>query len=67
MSKFTNQEKADEVRREVGYRQRVYARLVSEGKMHYTEQQRRIGIMQAILDDYQKLDAADRPDLFGGQ
>ncbi len=67
MSRFSNKEKGDEVRREISYRERVYGRLVGEGRMHHAEKERRIGIMKDILSDYELLDSLDRPDLFGGK
>jgi hypothetical protein len=67
MSMFSNKEKADEVRREITYREWVYGRLVADGRMHLAEKQRRIGIMKDILSDYERLDSLDRPDLFGGK
>lgn len=55
---FTNQQKRDAVLREVKYRKRVYARLVSDGRMTQAKADEQIAIMQAIADDYHE------PDLF---
>lgn len=42
-------EMVNEVEREIGYRQGVYGRLVSSGKMNPVEADRRILVMQAVL------------------
>ena len=55
---FTNQQKRDAELREVKYRKRVYARLVSDGRMTQAKADEQIAIMQAIADDYHE------PDLF---
>jgi len=52
---FTNKEKADEARREVGYRQFVYSKRIADGRMKKAEAERRIAIMQEIQEDYTKL------------
>ena len=52
MTTFTAGEKYTEARREVGYRKRVYARLVAEGKMKAENAARQIAIMEAIMQDY---------------
>ena len=48
---FTYEEKLDEVRREIKYRERVYARLVDAGKMSPESKARKIAIMEAIAAD----------------
>ena len=64
MMMFTAKQKADEARREVGYRQFVYSKKVGEGKMTKKDAERRIAIMQEISDDYavqaEKEEAAGR-------
>ena len=55
---FTNQQKRDAALREVKQRKRVYARLVSDGRMTQAKADEQIAIMQAIADDYHE------PDLF---
>lgn len=55
---FTNQQKRDAALREVKYRKRVYASLVSDGRMTQAKADEQIAIMQAIADDYHE------PDLF---
>lgn len=62
--KYSNKEKADEIRRELGYRRHVYRRFVNAKRMSQQEATTRIEIMEAILADYQALDASDRPQLF---
>lgn len=52
MTRFTDAEKAECAAREVKFRQRVYARRVTEGKMKQEQATREIGLMQAIADDY---------------
>lgn len=60
----TDEMKRDECKREVGYRRRVYARLVAEGKMKRDDADRRIAIMEAMQADYQgRVDRAE-PGLF---
>ena len=49
---FTNQQKRDAALWEVKYRKRVYARLVSDGRMTQAKADEQIAIMQAIADDY---------------
>lgn len=61
---FTAEQKADEVKREVAYRRRVYARLVEEGKMKQTAASERIAIMVEIEADYRGQVAAAEPGLF---
>lgn len=51
---FTDAEKLKEVKDEIAFRWRVYARRVAEGKMTQTAMDRRIGLMQAIRDDYER-------------
>lgn len=53
---FTNQQKRDAALREVKYRKRVYARLVSDGRMTQAKADEQIAIMQAIADDYHESD-----------
>jgi hypothetical protein len=47
---FTAREMADCARREVQQRQRVYSRLVVEGRMSGKTADRQIALMQAIAD-----------------
>jgi len=45
-------EKLNEVDREVAMRRRAYDRFIREGRMTAPEAARKIGIMQAIAEDY---------------
>lgn len=49
---ITTIDKKREAQREVQQRQRVYRRLVENGKMKQADADRQIAIMQAIADDY---------------
>jgi hypothetical protein len=60
----TNKEKLQCVVRELGYRQRVYARLVEKGKMSELERQNELRLMSAIVDDYRALAADEELPLF---
>lgn len=55
----------DEVRRELVYRQRVYARLVAEQKMNSRQRDRRIDVMEAVLA-HLRTDRGDGPLFQGG-
>lgn len=55
MTEFNAAEKLREVRREIGYRSRVYARLVEQGKMKAFDAEYRIAIMTAIEVDYARI------------
>jgi len=57
---FTAKEKADEARREVGYREHVYERRVNDGKMSRQTADRRIAIMREIMDEYAAKEASER-------
>jgi hypothetical protein len=50
--------------RELGFRQRTYARLVANGKMSQAQADHQIAVMKAIADDYQKRSAQVEPQLF---
>lgn len=58
--KFTNAEMAEAARREVGQRQRVYARLVENGKMSRPFADRQVAIMEAIAETLEGLAKGDR-------
>jgi len=64
VSKFSNKEKAEAARREAGYREHVYPRRVSDGKMRGDFARRQIELMKEIAEDYERRDAEDRPQLF---
>lgn len=47
---ITIEEQIKEVNREIGMRHSVYARRVEAGKMTQAEADRKIGVMEAVLD-----------------
>jgi len=49
---FTNRQKADEAKREVAMRKRVYPRRVEEGRMTQADCDRQIAIMADMQADY---------------
>jgi hypothetical protein len=57
---ITALEKLTELEREVAVRRKVYDRFIKEGKMTVPEAARRIGIMQAIAEDYRGMLGAKR-------
>ncbi|MEM6668585.1 MAG: hypothetical protein AAF661_05145 [Pseudomonadota bacterium] len=52
--KIDAQEKIAELKREIGFRERVYPRLVGKGKMSQGDADRRIEVMRSILEDYER-------------
>jgi hypothetical protein len=66
MSKFSNAEKAQELKRELGMRRHVYPRRVADGKMQQAAADRLIALSEDMLADYERLAAIDMPDLFAG-
>ena len=48
----TRHDKAACIRRELGYRKRVYPRWVEVGKMTKAQADREVAVMEAILADY---------------
>jgi hypothetical protein len=56
---YTAKDKAQEARREVGYRKYVYTRKVNDGTMKMNDAEQRIAIMQSIAEDYAKLAEAE--------
>lgn len=61
--RFTARQKQRAAAREVAQRQRVYARLVEDGKMKQADADMQIAVMSAIEVDYRK--AADAEDQAG--
>jgi hypothetical protein len=59
---ITNQDKLACVERELAFRNRVYARLITRGKMSPNEARRETMLMEAIVEDYRALVAADEPE-----
>jgi hypothetical protein len=57
---FTAQQKLQSIERELGYRRRVYARLVDQRKMNPETRNREIAIFESIAEDYRKLAAGER-------
>jgi hypothetical protein len=57
---ITTQDKLKCVERELGFRQRVYDRLIERGKMSKRQADREIELMIAIVDDYQAMAEAER-------
>jgi hypothetical protein len=55
MTEITSKDKLREVRREIGYRSHVYARLVGQGKMTKDEAEKKIAVMTAIEVDYARI------------
>lgn len=57
---FTAEEKWIEARRELKMRMRVYPRMIEAGDLSEQAAKQRIGIMQEIAEDYEKLAVGDR-------
>ena len=55
---FTAREKLKAAERELGFRRRVYATRVADGRMKQADADWQIGVMAAIADDYRLLAAA---------
>ena len=53
---FTTAELAAEARREVRYRERVYGRMVADGRMKAHQAERQIAMMQEIAARLEQLD-----------
>jgi hypothetical protein len=60
MARFTSREKRVAAEREVAQRQRVYSRLVNEGKMSPEKAALELEIMREIASDYLKLEESER-------
>jgi hypothetical protein len=56
---YTTTEKLKAVERELGFRRRVYASRVAEGRMKQTDADFQIGVFLAIADDYRTLAEAE--------
>lgn len=61
---ITAKEKLHCVERELGYRRRVYARLVARGKMSELQRIEEMRLMEAIRDDYRELASDEEIPLF---
>lgn len=65
--KYTAQEIVEELEREVAMRKRVFPKWVAEGKLRADQAERRIGIMEQVLEDARgNAQNAEQADLFGG-
>lgn len=64
MQKFSNAEKAQELRRELGMRRHVYPKRVADGKMQQAAADRLLALTQEMIADYERLAAIDTPDMF---
>jgi len=51
---ITIQDKLTCVVRELGYRRRVYPRLIANNKMGQSQADKEIKLMEAIVDDYRR-------------
>jgi len=60
---YTNAEKLRELEREIGYREKVFTRMVAEGLLDPNQARRRMSIMREIAADYVKLVEQDEPRL----
>ena len=63
---FTREQKRKGVERELGYRRRVYANRVTEGKMRQEQADHEIALFEAILADYTDAPVAVAQDLLAG-
>jgi hypothetical protein len=57
---FTAKQKLEALQRELGYRRRVYERRVEAGQMTRKEADYQLDIFEAIRDDYEKQEVAER-------
>lgn len=57
---FTAQEKREAVEREIKFRQRVFPRLIENGKMTRQLADQQIAIFKAIRDDYANAEQGER-------
>lgn len=49
---YTDEEKLQELNRELGWRRKVFPKRVAEGKLTLADAARQIDIMKAIAEDY---------------
>ena len=54
------QDQVAAIQRELGYRQRVYSRLVGQGKMTQTDANYHIHTMEAVLETLQEVEKGSR-------
>jgi hypothetical protein len=67
VTSYTNAEKLHELEVELGYRERVFNRLVAEGRMTVQKRDRRMAILRDIIADYATLAERDEPRLMMGE
>lgn len=58
---FTREQKAKAIKRELGYRRKVFPRRVADGKMLQSDAYYEIGIFEAIADDYREAELPLEP------
>ncbi|MFN3891944.1 MAG: hypothetical protein ACK4MV_16235 [Beijerinckiaceae bacterium] len=58
---ITTADKLKELRREMGQRKRVYARLIENGKLTQEAANRQIAILESIILDYEAKEKAEQP------
>ena len=61
---ITDFDKLQCVVRELGFRRRVYARRVEQGKMKQAEADRELAVMECIRQDYHRSAQVCEPQLF---
>lgn len=64
MPNITVKDKLTCVVRELGYRRRVYPRMIDSDKMSQGQADREIAVMESIVDDYRRSAQVAQPELF---
>lgn len=69
MRRFSNSEVLAELKSELGFRYAVYGRKVNDGSMSPAEKDRKIGLMQDAISEFEGLVEREKNqlDIFGGQ
>ncbi len=57
---YTTDEKISAIERELRFRHRVYATKVAEGRMKPSAMGFQIGVFEAMLEDYRKIQGTER-------
>lgn len=60
MTEFTAAEKRRAAERELALRRYVYPRRIAEGKLTVKKAEAEIAVMEAIAEDYRKLEEAEK-------
>ena len=60
LKSYTAEQKLEAVRRELGYRRRVYARQVEQGTLKPAQAEHQIALFEAIEADYAKAAEGER-------